>query len=93
MGVYKVIANSNLIPEKNQHQRDNIFGQYVDTESPNTRSYTVIYLQQNLGFIINIRKSILHLCQKIEFLRMEIDLIKTTLPLTTEKVQKVVEAC
>ena len=42
--------------------------------------------------MIKIRKSILHPCQKIEFLGMEIDLIKMTLTLTTEKVQKVVEA-
>ena len=40
------------------------------------RRDTVIYLLQNLGFIINVKKSILHPCQKIEFLGMEIDSIK-----------------
>ena len=35
--IYKVIENSNLSPEKNQHH-NNIFGQYVDFESHNTRS-------------------------------------------------------
>ena len=54
---------------------------------------TVIYLLQNLGFIINIKKSILHPCQKIEFLGMEIDSIKMTLSLTPYKVQKVVKTC
>ena len=54
---------------------------------------TVIYLLQNLGFIINVKKSILHPCQKIEFLGMEIDSIKMTLSLTPEKVQKVVKTC
>ena len=44
---------------------------------------TVIYLLQNLGFIVNIIKSILYPCQKIEFLGMEIDSIKMTLSLTT----------
>ena len=37
-GVYKVIENSNLTPEKNQHQSDNIFGRYVEFELHNTRS-------------------------------------------------------
>ena len=37
-GVYKVIGNPNLSPEKDQHQSDNIFERYVDFESHNTRS-------------------------------------------------------
>ena len=37
-GVYKVIENSNLSPEKDQHQSDNLFGRYVDFESHNMRS-------------------------------------------------------
>ena len=36
-GDYKVIEDSNLSPEKNEHQSDNIFGRYVDLESHNTR--------------------------------------------------------
>ena len=36
--VYKFIENSNLSPEKNQHQSDNVFGRYVDFESNNTRN-------------------------------------------------------
>ena len=36
--VYKVTENSNLSPEKDQYQGDNIFGRYVDFESHNTRS-------------------------------------------------------
>ena len=47
---------------------------------------TDICLLQNLGFIINIKKSILHPCQKIEFMGMEINLIKMTLSLTPVKV-------
>ena len=46
-----------------------------------------------LGFIINIKKSMLHPCQKIEFLRMELDSIKITLSLTPEMVQKLVKTC
>ena len=51
----------------------------------------VIYLLQNLVFIIDIRKSILYRYQKIEFLGMEIDSIKMILSLTPEKVQKIVK--
>ena len=46
----------------------------------------VIHLLQNLGFIIDIKKSILYLHQKIKFLGMEIDSIKTILSLTPERV-------
>ena len=54
---------------------------------------TVIYLLQNLGFIINIKKSILLSYQKTKFLGMEIDSMKMTLPKRPEKVQKVVKTC
>ena len=96
-GVYKVIENSNLCSEKDQCQSDNIFGQYVDFELHNTRNshqprHSHISPAE-LGFIINIKKSMLHPCQKIEFLRMELDSIKVTLSLTPEKVQKLVKTC
>ena len=96
-GVYKVIENSNLSPEKDQYQSDNIFRRYVNFSHTIREAHisrdTVIYLLQSLGFIINIKKSILHLCHNIEFLEMEIDSIKMTLSLTPEKVQKVVKTC
>ena len=43
-----------------------------------------MYLLQNLDFIINIKKSILHQCQKIEFLGMETGSIKMTVNDTRE---------
>ena len=48
----------------------------------------VIDLLQNLGFIMNIRKSILHPCHETEFLGMKVDSIKMTSSLAPEKVQK-----
>ena len=51
------------------------------------------HMSRDMGFIINIKKSILHPCQKIKFLGMETDSIKMTLSLTPEKVQKVVKTC
>ena len=51
------------------------------------------HMSRDMGFIINIKKSILHPCQEIKFLGMETDSIKMTLSLTPEKVQKVVKTC
>ena len=94
-GVYKVIENSNLSPEKNQHQSDNIFGRYADFELHNTRSSHESrhsYLSRAEFELYNkyIKKSILYPYQKTEFLGMEIDSIIMTLSLTPEKAQKVV---
>ena len=84
-------------PQKDQYQSDNIFQRYVDFESHNTRSSHIPRHSHispaDFGFIINIKKSILHPCHKIEFLEMEIDSIKMTFSLTPEKVQKVVKTC
>ena len=35
--VYKVIENSNLSHEKDQHQSDHIFGEYVEYETQYTQ--------------------------------------------------------
>ena len=39
---------------------------------------TVIYLLQNLRFVISLKKSVLHPTQRIEFLGMIIDLMEMT---------------
>ena len=39
---------------------------------------TVIYLLQNLGFVLNLKKSVLEPSQKMEFLGMVIDSMKST---------------
>ena len=46
---------------------------------------TVLYLLQNMSFIIDIKKSILHPCQKTEFVGMKIDSIKMTFSLTPDQ--------
>ena len=95
---YKVIENSNITSEKYQHQSDNISTRYgYDLDDMLVLSHTiqeahmsrekVIYLLQSFCFIINIKKSTLHPCRKIELLVMEKDSIKLTLSLTAEKVQ------
>ena len=39
-GIYKVIENFTLTPDKSQLQNDSIFGWYVDVDQHNTRSST-----------------------------------------------------
>ena len=54
---------------------------------------TVIYLLQNLGFVIDLKKSVLHSRQRIEFLGMIIDLVKMTVSLPQEKVESISKRC
>ena len=51
-------------------------------------SDTVIYLLQNLGFVLNLRKSVLEPSRKIEFLGMVLDSLKMEISLPQEKLVK-----
>ena len=53
----------------------------------------VIFLLQNLGFFINLKISILHSKQRIEFLQMMIDLVEMTVSLPQEKVESISKRC
>ena len=82
-GVYKVIENLNLSPEKNQHQSDNIFGRYVDIESHNTRSSH----ESRRGHISPSEFGLYNEHKEINFdFTVEMDLIKLTLSQTSKKV-------
>ena len=50
---------------------------------------TVIYLLKNLGYVINLKKSLFHRTQRIEFLAMIIDLVDMTVSLSQEKVESI----
>jgi len=54
---------------------------------------TVIYLLQHLGFVINLKKSVLEPTQKIEFLGLIVNSQDLSLSLTQEKLQKVKTRC
>ena len=54
---------------------------------------TLIYLLQNLGFLINIKKSVLQPCQTIQFLGMEINSIDMNVTLPQEKKDQIVKQC
>ena len=54
---------------------------------------TVIYLLQNLGFVLNLKKSVLEPSQKIEFLGMFLDSMKMEITLPQEKLVKLTPQC
>ena len=54
---------------------------------------TVIYLLQNLGFVLNFKKSVLEPSQKIEFLGMFLDSMKMEITLPQEKLVKLTPQC
>ena len=54
---------------------------------------TVIYLLQNLGFVINLKKSVYHPTHKIESLGMIIDSVEMTESLAQEKVESISKRC
>ena len=62
-------------------------------ESLLTARDTVIYLLQHLGFVINLKKSVLVPTQKIEFLGLIIDSVVMTLSLTDQKLEKIMLLC
>jgi len=54
---------------------------------------TVIFLLQNLGFVINIKKSAFEPTQKIEFLGMMVDSRNLNISLPKEKVNQITSQC
>jgi len=54
---------------------------------------TLIYVLQMLGFVINIKKSVLEPLQKIDFLGVEIDSVDMTTSLPQEKVELIRKHC
>ena len=54
---------------------------------------TVIFLLQHLGFVINLKKSVMEPVQTIEYLGLVINSIQITLSLTEEKVKGILREC
>ena len=51
----------------------------------------MIFLPTHLGFVINLKKSMLNSVQKIEFMDLEIDAVAMRLSLPPRKVEEVVQ--
>jgi len=54
---------------------------------------TLIFLLQNLGFVLNMRKSVLEPCQQIEFLGIVIDSTRMRVCLPEERIEKIKNHC
>ena len=54
---------------------------------------TANFLLQQLGFVLNLNKSLLTPTQRIEFLEVTVDSLIMTLPLPEKKVLKVQKQC
>ena len=51
----------------------------------------MIFLPTHLGFVINLKKSMLNSVQEIEFLDLEIDAVAMRLSLPPRKVEEVIQ--
>ena len=54
---------------------------------------TLIFLLQNLGFLINIKQSVFERCHTIEFLRVIVDSKDMTISLKKQKFLAIIEEC
>ena len=54
---------------------------------------TLIFLLQHLGFVINLKKPVLHPVKQIEFLGLVTDTEKTTFALSEKKLKHVSQQC
>ena len=55
--------------------------------------HTLIFLLQNLGFVINFKNSVLDLCHVLEFQGQEINSLHERVELLKEKVEKIKKQC
>jgi len=90
--LYKNNEGPNSPNEKIDDSLDNIPGRYSDYGSLKEGD-TLIYVLQMLGFVINIKKSVLEPLQKIDFLGVEIDSVDMTTSLPQEKVELIRKHC
>ena len=54
---------------------------------------TLNFLLENLGFVINFKKSVLDPCHVLEFPELEIDSLNMRVELPKEKVEKIKKQC
>ena len=95
--IYKTTEGSYFSDEEVECSIDNFLDDILlmaaSVEELTLAPDTFIYLLQNLGFLINIKKSVLQPWQTIQFLGMEINSIDTTVTLPQEKKDQIVKQC
>ena len=82
--IHQTAKNSILTSEEIECLINYFSGLYSSGGSVSTRD-SLIFLLQNLVFLINLKKSILHPTQKIPYLRIRIKSVEMTIALPQEK--------
>ena len=83
--------------ETNKHSNNSLSGRYV-TDAAGLRGnydsegYTDFSLAK-FGFVIHLKKSILHPMKQLEFLGLQINTEEKTLPLSDEKLTHIIQQC
>ena len=90
---YKITQNSSFSITSPEHTNYNLLGRHV-VHSPYIAETLmakdiVIFPLQQLGFALDLKKSVLTPTQRIEFLRVTVDLLIMTLSLPEKKVSMV----
>ena len=93
--IHEIAESASISMEKVDYADHNLYRRYVNNRSNQKGSgvNTLIYLVQHLGFLLDLKKSVLQLCQEIEFLSLVVNSGNRTLSLLLQKVQKVQEEC
>ena len=85
---FKIIQNSSFSVASPEHTNQNSLGRHVVDKPYNRRNINGqrhSNLLQQLGFILNLKKSVLTPTQRIEFLGVTVDSLIMTLPLPDKK--------
>ena len=94
---YKITQNSSFSVMLPEHTKYNLLGQYAVDRLYNQRNVNgqrqLIFLLQQLGFVLNLKKSVLTPTQRIEFLGVTVDSLTMTLSLPEKKVSRVQKQC
>ena len=92
--IYKSSKNIYFITKKATDQGNNLFRRHAIDVTNNrgvVNQQGLIFLLTHLGFVINLKKSMLNPVQKIEFLGLEIDSVAMKLSLPQRKVEEIVQ--
>ena len=92
--IYKNSKNTHFITKKATDQGNNSFRRHAIDVTNNrgiVNQQGLIFLLTHLGFVINLKKSMLDPVQKMEFLGLEIDSVARKLSLPQRKVDKIVQ--
>ena len=92
--IYKNSKNTHFITKKATDQGNNLFRRHAIDVTNNrgiVNQQGLIFLLTHLGFVINLKKSMLDPVQKMGFLGLEIDSVARKLSLPQRKVEKIVQ--